>query len=108
MPPQPIEYQGHAAIAAFLRERAALRGVPLRAVPTRANGHPAVGCYLPDAEAAIARPYGLIVLTLEGDRISDITWFADTGVFAHFGLPPRIHLAPVTPYGRCGTSERPN
>jgi len=87
MPPQPLEYQGHDAIAAFLRHRAELRGAPLRAVLTRANTQPAFGCYLPDAHAAIARPYGLIVLTLEGDAIAAITWFADTGIFRHFGLP---------------------
>ncbi len=87
MPPQPLEYQGHDAIAAFLRHRAQLRGAPLRVVPTRANTQPAFGCYLPDAHAAVARRYGLIVLTLEGDAIAAITWFADTGVFGRFGLP---------------------
>jgi RNA polymerase sigma-70 factor (TIGR02960 family) len=87
MPPQPLEYQGHEPIAAFLRHRAELRGAPLRVVPTRANTQPAFGCYLPDPQAAIARPYGFIVLTLEGDAIAAITWFADTGVFRHFGLP---------------------
>jgi RNA polymerase sigma-70 factor, ECF subfamily len=88
MPPQPLEYQGHKAIAGLLRQRAELRGRPLRVVPTRANTQPAFGCYLPDAHAAIARPYSLIVLTLEGDAIAQMTWFvADTGVFRHFGLP---------------------
>jgi RNA polymerase sigma-70 factor (TIGR02960 family) len=90
MPPQPFEYQGHAAIAGFLHDRAALRGRPLRLVPTRANGQPAFGCYLPDAEGAIARPYGLIALTLEGDRISAITWFGDSRVFGHLGLPQSL------------------
>ena len=87
MPPLPLEYQGHEAIAAFLRDRAELRGAPLRVVPTRANGQPAFGCYLPDAHAAVARSYGMIVLTLEGDAVAAITWFGDTGVFRHFGLP---------------------
>jgi RNA polymerase sigma-70 factor (ECF subfamily) len=87
MPPQPLEYQGHDPIAAFLRQRAELRGAPLRVVPTRANTQPAFGCYLPDPQAAIARPYGLIVLTLDEEAIAAITWFADTGVFRHFGLP---------------------
>jgi RNA polymerase sigma-70 factor (TIGR02960 family) len=87
MPPQPLEYQGRDAIAAFMRHRAQLRGAPLRVVATRANTQPAFGCYLPDAHAAIARPYGLFVLTLEGDAIAAITWFFDTGVFRHFGLP---------------------
>jgi RNA polymerase sigma-70 factor (TIGR02960 family) len=92
MPPQPLEYQGRAAIAAFLHNRAAVRGAPLRIVATRANGHPAFGCYLPKAAAAVARPYGFIVLTLEGDRISAITWFADPGVFSHFGLPRTLQV----------------
>jgi RNA polymerase sigma-70 factor (TIGR02960 family) len=87
MPPQPFEYQGHAAIASFLDDRAALRGRPLRLAPTRANGQPAFGCYLPDAEEGIARPYGLMVLTLQGDQISAITWFGGSSVFPHFGLP---------------------
>jgi RNA polymerase sigma-70 factor (TIGR02960 family) len=87
MPPLPHQYQGHEAIAAFLSDRAILRGAPLRVVPTRANTQPAFGCYLPVPRAAIAHAYGLLVLTLEGDRISAITWFSDTGVFAHFGLP---------------------
>jgi RNA polymerase sigma-70 factor (TIGR02960 family) len=87
MPPQPLEYQGHEAVGAFLRNRAELRGAPLRVVPIRANSQPAFGCYLPDPQAAIARPYGLIVLTLAGDAVAAITWFADTGVFPHFGLP---------------------
>ena len=87
MPPQPYEFQGHTAVAAFLRDRAIRRGAPLRLVPARANGQPAFGCYLPDAQAAITRAYGLMVLTLQGDRISAITWFGDLGLFPHFGLP---------------------
>jgi RNA polymerase sigma-70 factor, ECF subfamily len=87
MPPQPLEYQGHDAIGAFLRHREELRGASLRVVPTRANTQPAFGCYLPDPHAAIARPYGLIVLTLERDAVAAITWFADTSIFRHFGLP---------------------
>ena len=87
MPPYPFEYQGHSAIGTFLRDRAGIRGAPLRLVPTRANGQPAFGCYLPDKQATIARPYGLMVLTLEHDRLSAITWFGDSSVFPHFGLP---------------------
>jgi RNA polymerase sigma-70 factor (TIGR02960 family) len=90
MPPQPLEYQGHEPIAAFLRHRAELRGAALRVVSTRANTQPAFGCYLPDAEAGIARPWGLIVLTLEGDEVGAITWFADTRVFRYFGLPETL------------------
>jgi RNA polymerase sigma-70 factor (TIGR02960 family) len=90
MPPQPLEYQGHDAIAAFMRHRAELRGAPLHLVPTRANTQPAFGCYLPDPHAATARPYGLFVLTVEGDEIAAITWFTDTGLFRHFRLPRTV------------------
>ena len=86
MPPEPYEYQG-AAIGPFLRDREVRRGAPLRLVPTRANTQPAFGCYLPDPETGIARPYALFVLTLRDDRISAITWFADSSGFARFGLP---------------------
>jgi RNA polymerase sigma-70 factor, ECF subfamily len=90
MPPQPLEYQGHDAIAAFMRQRAQLRGAPLRFVLTRANTQPAFACYVPQAHPATARPYGLFVLTLEGDAIAAITWFSDTGLFPHFGLPETL------------------
>jgi RNA polymerase sigma-70 factor (TIGR02960 family) len=87
MPPLPLEYQGRDAIAAFLRYREEARGTPLRVVPARANTQPTFACYTPDAQAGIARPAGLFVLTLEGDAAGAITWFADTALFGYFGLP---------------------
>jgi RNA polymerase sigma-70 factor (TIGR02960 family) len=93
MPPYPFEYQGKEAITLFLDHRARLRGAPLRVVPTRANGQPAFGCYLDDRHAPIARPFGFFVLTLEGERISAITFFSDTSVFARFGLPRTLPRA---------------
>ena len=87
MPPEPYEYQGGQAIAGFLRDRATRRGAHLRLVPTRANGQPAFGCYLPDSQAAIARAYGLMVLTLTDESVSAITWFGERSLFPHFGLP---------------------
>jgi RNA polymerase sigma-70 factor (TIGR02960 family) len=87
MPPEPYEYQGPSAIRALLVNMEVRRGVPLRLVPTRANTQPAFGCYLPSAQTDIARPYGLFVLTLQGDKISAITRFTDSSVFPLFGLP---------------------
>jgi hypothetical protein len=87
MPPLPLEYQGHETIGAFLRHREEVRGRPLRVVPTRANTQPAFGCYLPDTQTGIARAHALFVLTLEGDRVSAITWFGDDSLFPRFGLP---------------------
>jgi RNA polymerase sigma-70 factor (ECF subfamily) len=59
-------------------------------VATRANTQPTFGCYLPVPHAARARAYGLLVLTLESDRIAAITWFSNTGVFPHLGLPSTL------------------
>jgi len=87
MPPLPHAYQGRNAISTFLRGAEERRGAPLRLVPTRANTQPAFGCYLSLPETDVARAYALFVLTLEGDQISAVTWFADSSVFPQFGLP---------------------
>jgi RNA polymerase sigma-70 factor (TIGR02960 family) len=94
MPPYPFEYHGKEAITVFLQDRARLRGAPLRLVPTRANGQPAFGTYLDDPHAPIARPWSFLVLTLDGEEISEITAFtADTSIFARFGLPRTLPRA---------------
>jgi len=87
MPPEPLEYQGHAAIAQFYVSRTWWGVQPVRLVPTRANNQPAFGYYLRDPQASVARAHGLIVLTLAGDKISAITRFGDNSLFPHFGLP---------------------
>jgi RNA polymerase sigma-70 factor (TIGR02960 family) len=88
MPPLPLEYQGPAAIAAFLRSTATWRGRRrYRLVPTRANGQPAFGFYVSDVDGPGFLAHGLIVLTLEGARISAITRFIDEGAMGLFGLP---------------------
>jgi RNA polymerase sigma-70 factor (ECF subfamily) len=84
MPPLPLEYIGHAAIAAFLDYRAEIRGAPLKLRPTRANGQPAFGCYLH------SRAWGLLALTLSGEQIAAITFFSDPSLVARFGLPRHI------------------
>lgn len=90
MPPLPHAYQGRDAISAFLRGAEERRGAPLRVLPTRANTQPAFGGYASAPETGVARAVSLFVLTLEGDRISAITWFADSSVFPLFGLPPTL------------------
>jgi RNA polymerase sigma-70 factor (TIGR02960 family) len=88
MPPAPHEYQGRAAIAAFLRTRVIWRdGRAIRLVPTRANGQPAFAYYLSDPHAGVMRANGLFVLTLDGDAITAITRFGDMAVLPYFGLP---------------------
>ena len=88
MPPEPFEYQGHDSIATFLGHAFAARWEHRhRLVPTRANGQPAFGHYIPDPQAGIVRGVGVLVLTLEGDRISHITRFGGAGLLGAFGLP---------------------
>ncbi len=89
MPPEPLEYEGPKAIRAFLLNR-----IPtprpagtVRIIPTRANGQPAFGYYIRDAQCGIARCNGIFVLTLAQDGIIGITRFGDTGLLPHFGLP---------------------
>jgi RNA polymerase sigma-70 factor (TIGR02960 family) len=88
MPPLPFEYQGRVAAAQFLSAISFRGGTrQFRLIATRANGQPAFGCYLRDAQAPIAHAHGLIVLTLAGDRISAISRFLDNSVLPQFGLP---------------------
>ena len=55
MPPATLEYQGPAAIASFLTQSARYRGGRrIALIPTRANGQPAFGCYVPDEHARIS------------------------------------------------------
>jgi RNA polymerase sigma-70 factor (ECF subfamily) len=93
MPPSPLEYQGHAGIAAFLRATASWRGGRrYKLIPTRANTQPAFGCYREDEHTPIAHAVGLLVLTLEGERILAITNFMGSSVLPRFGLPRTLRL----------------
>ncbi|HEU5388367.1 MAG TPA: sigma-70 family RNA polymerase sigma factor [Streptosporangiaceae bacterium] len=86
MPPVTLEFQGPEAIAGFLRDIRGWRGMRrYRLVPLRANGQAAFGCYL--QEGSVFSAHGMIVLTLEGDRISALTRFTDNGILKRFGLP---------------------
>lgn len=92
MPPEPHEYRGHAAIAAFLRTRSIWQpGRGIRLVPTRANGDPAFAYYVEDGE--LARAGGMFVLSLADDRISALTRFGDLAVLPHFGLPRTLRAS---------------
>ncbi len=87
MPPEPLEYQGHAAIAEFFQTRTWWGTRAARLVPTRANNQPAFGYYLADPHAPIAHAHSLVVLTLASDKICAITRFGDNSLLPHFGLP---------------------
>jgi RNA polymerase sigma-70 factor (TIGR02960 family) len=88
MPPEPGELHGKEAISAYLRDRFSLTiDRPTRLVSTRANGQPAFATYVGDEHASIAHFNSVLVLTLQGNRISGLTRFGDTGILPAFGLP---------------------
>ena len=91
MPPSPTWYLGPAAIGAFFgSEPVDGQGIEgLRLVETRANGRPALAAYAADDEG-VYRPYGLMVLTIDGEAISAITGFLEQGLFEAFGLPTTL------------------
>jgi RNA polymerase sigma-70 factor (ECF subfamily) len=86
MPPLPFEYRGTAAAHRFFTATAPHRKQIARLVPVRANGQPAWGEYRRDAVTGALRLSGIEVITLAGDRISEITRF-ETTLAPHFGLP---------------------
>jgi RNA polymerase sigma-70 factor (TIGR02960 family) len=97
MPPEPLEYQGHPAIAEFFQTRPFWRTRATLLVPTRANHQPAFGYYRAEPpHAPVAHAHSLIVLTLAGDKISAITRFGDTDLFPRFGLPATLPNQPDT------------
>jgi RNA polymerase sigma-70 factor (ECF subfamily) len=89
MPPYTLWLRGPDPVRAWLVGRgSACRGS--RLVPTTACGSPAFGQYHPTPEGGW-RPWALIVLELDGDRIASWTSFLDTATFfPRFGLPPEL------------------
>ena len=87
MPPIPTWYSGRDAASAFLAERVLGGGQRWRLLPVRANGGPAFGQYLWDAETGRMAPHGITTLTLSGQKIGQITAFLTPEAFAWFGLP---------------------
>jgi RNA polymerase sigma-70 factor (TIGR02960 family) len=88
MPPAPHEYVRPVAIRAFWEASVAGRGGRrLHALPTRANGQPALGCYLDTSRGERATFAGIIVLTMRGTRVSGVTRFLDPTLSGPFDLP---------------------
>jgi RNA polymerase sigma-70 factor (ECF subfamily) len=51
---------------------------------------PAVAAYVRDPGSRQATAYGIMVLTINGGLIGEITGFADPALFPLFGLPGRL------------------
>jgi len=95
MPPIPLEYQGRELAAQFNAAVVFRHGRTYDLIPTRANGQLAFGTYVRDPAGGRRHAAGLLVFTLEGDRISAITRFDNT-VLASFGLPKSLPPTSLT------------
>jgi RNA polymerase sigma-70 factor, ECF subfamily len=87
MPPHPHWWSGRDAVVGFLSSTGK---VDLRHIPTRANGQPAIGWYIWNAERDAYIPASLEVLTVEGARVREITAFVFADLFPRFGLPVEL------------------
>jgi RNA polymerase sigma-70 factor (ECF subfamily) len=90
MPPERMRVDGARAISDFFGS------VPhegrldeIRLVPTSANRQPALAAYSRGDDGK-HRPYGLMVLQIDGDRISGIVGFPDPWLFEQCGLPSEL------------------
>ncbi len=91
MPPIPTWYQGREAIGAAVRAgilAGDARGRWLMR-PAKANRQPTVAVYQLAASGKY-QAFGISVLTLDQDRVADITTFIDPALFPRFGLIPEI------------------
>jgi RNA polymerase sigma-70 factor, ECF subfamily len=91
MPPERMRIAGAPAIGDFFA------AVPqqgrldeIRLLPTAANRQPALAAYALTDDGK-HRPYGLMVLQIEGDLISGIVGFPDPWLFELCGLPSELN-----------------
>jgi RNA polymerase sigma-70 factor (ECF subfamily) len=97
MPPSPSWYQGQSAIGTFVGATVFGQGGMFagqannrwRLLPTRANGSPAFAIYQRD-EKNQYQPFGLIVLTIVEDKLSQIISFIDPSLPPVFGFPATL------------------
>jgi RNA polymerase sigma-70 factor, ECF subfamily len=90
MPPIPTWFRGRDAVSAFLARGPLASGQRWRILPTHANGQPAFGHYLLDEEGGVYVAHHVVVVTLEGSRVAEITAFQRPELFLYFGLPDQI------------------
>ena len=94
MPPLPIEYQGLDAVRNFLTTIVMRDRRRYVLVPARANGQPAFAAYLRLPGSPIPHAHGILLLTLAGDRVRELTRLGDNGLLPVFGLPRSLRPNP--------------
>ena len=91
MPPQPGTWVGRDRVVDSWVEGGFGEGMfgSMRCVVTRANGQPAVACYVRRPGDDAYTPLAIDVLRIEEGAVKDITTF-DGALFGMFDLPPRL------------------
>ncbi|WP_341871794.1 RNA polymerase subunit sigma-70 [Stackebrandtia nassauensis] len=87
MPPYPTWFAGRDHVVRFLATKLG-DGGGRRFVRVSANGQPALALYLRDGDGFAA--YAVHVLDVGEAGVEHVVAFMDPGLFAGFGLPPRI------------------
>jgi RNA polymerase sigma-70 factor (ECF subfamily) len=90
MPPMATWFQGREDVSTFLAAWPLAHPRSWRLVPVRASGQLAFGEYGWSAERGVYIPHAIEVLSLRGNRISELVAFLDTTSFAAFGLPAEL------------------
>ena len=89
MPPYAMWLHGAVDIGAWmLGVGAGCRGS--RLIPLEVNGALGFAQYRPSSTPGRYEPWGINVLQMSGGRVSEVTSFLDTKLFALFGLPPQL------------------
>jgi RNA polymerase sigma-70 factor, ECF subfamily len=96
MPPVHLWFEGRENYGRFMERVWAMRGTDWRMVPTAANGQPAAVAYVGTGSGEY-QLHSLHVLTITRAGIGRNVVWAEPGVFATFGLAPRLDLAPPSP-----------
>jgi RNA polymerase sigma-70 factor, ECF subfamily len=92
MPPLPAWFQGRDAIAMLFRTAifVAPSHQEWRLLPVHANASSGFAIYHWDAEAGMYQLFGLLVLSVVGEQISNTVAFLDPSSLTFFALPPTL------------------
>jgi RNA polymerase sigma-70 factor, ECF subfamily len=82
-------FSGKATCLPFIAAQAIGQAGHWRMVPLRANGQLAAAAYHQVNDGGY-EPFAIVVLATTSTHITRITLFADTALFPHFDLPPRL------------------
>ena len=89
MPPFTGWYQGNENIGRLIDTNCPGGVHDMRMLPTRANGQPAFGLYMRNADGGF-RPFHLQVLTIGKDGVEHVGAFFEPSLFTLFGLPESL------------------